>query len=834
MQADRRDAAGTSRASQWQRTQWIVLGSAVAYFVLGRLSLLLGIPPSQGSAFWPGAGVALAALMIHGRAALLGVWLGAFAVNLVSELSWPLGWYSLVCPAWIASGATLQALVGQGLIRRFLPSPLRLERGSEVLGFFVLAGPLACLVSATLGTTAIGACYDLPWTRTMLFTWTTWWLGDTIGVVLAAPIVLTAFGRPAEVWRSRFRMVGLTMLGVIGAIVAFAAQACTWERHHLQGQVARRGEALLQRLHRDLDATVASLESVRNFLLASDDVSQNDFRTFGLRLLAKIPGLRTLAWCVRVPAADRAHFERELADLGISRPTILERTPDGGTGPAAARECYFPTRYAEPLFADLVQRGFDAASDPHRREAMERALLVDAAFATRPQAIVVDGRHEIVVWIALPICEPEALGTPALSLQSTHGFVLLALEPSRLLVRAAKLLDSERYEVSVVDVTDPLQPLSILPHQGLGVEARATGRLASPTFSWSSEVHVAGRVWLVRVTPEIDELVDRRSWQTWAVLVIGLLFTATIGGFLLIHSGHAAGVGRLVASRTADLLVASEEARLKADQLLRLNQKLSISNRELELFAYVASHDLKEPLRMVACFTGLLAQELEGKLGPDEKQHMDFAIDGAKRSQQLVDDLLTYARLGRTDATMESVDLDQVVSEVLSDLEPALRAAGAVVSADSLPRVYANRTQVRQLVQNLVANSLKFRGDRAARIEIRGALQGNLVHVSIRDDGIGIAPEYHERIFGLFQRLHSREEYAGTGIGLAVCKKIVDQHGGKLWVESRLGSGATFHFTLASAERSAGEATVVIPRGRAVPAVPQSPPPAKGRTLSSP
>jgi|SRR5579884_746031 len=238
-------------------------------------------------------------------------------------------------------------------------------------------------------------------------------------------------------------------------------------------------------------------------------------------------------------------------------------------------------------------------------------------------------------------------------------------------------------------------------------------------------------------------------------------------------------------------------------QLEEANAELTRSNAELEQFAYVASHDLQEPLRMVSSFTQLLAKRYQGKLGDDADDFIGYVVEGAGRMQQLINDLLTYSRVGRTGKGFAPTDCSAVLADVRANLRKTIEETGAEVVIDSLPTVWAEQSQLLQLFQNLIGNSIKFhKKDEPPCVHVGASRQGDEWLFWVRDNGIGIEPQYSERIFFVFQRLHNRKEYPGTGIGLAVCKKVVERHGGRIWVESELGKGSTFYFTFP--DRSCG------------------------------
>ena len=234
-------------------------------------------------------------------------------------------------------------------------------------------------------------------------------------------------------------------------------------------------------------------------------------------------------------------------------------------------------------------------------------------------------------------------------------------------------------------------------------------------------------------------------------------------------------------------------------ELMRRTKELSRSNKELEQFAYVASHDLQEPLRMVASYTQLIAQRYHGKLDADADEFIHYAVDGATRMQAIINDLLALSRVSTRSTAFSRVDAKSALGQALANLRLVIGETGAVIACDSLPTLHADGSQLAQLFQNLVGNAIKFHGSNPPHVEIGAELQDEEWVFHVRDNGIGIAPEYFERIFLMFQRLHTKNEYPGTGIGLTICKKIVERHGGRIWIESEQGKGTTFYFTIPTA-----------------------------------
>jgi light-regulated signal transduction histidine kinase (bacteriophytochrome) len=227
-------------------------------------------------------------------------------------------------------------------------------------------------------------------------------------------------------------------------------------------------------------------------------------------------------------------------------------------------------------------------------------------------------------------------------------------------------------------------------------------------------------------------------------------------------------------------------------------EELIHSNEELEQFAYVSSHDLQEPLRMITSYLQLLQRRYQGQLDDKADKYIHFAVDGASRMQNLINDLLEYSRVTRSAREPKTTNCEFILNQALSNLKLFVIENKATVSHAFLPDVMADSTQLIQIFQNLIINGIKFHSDGAPQVHVSAEKKENEWVFSVRDNGIGIDPQYSKRIFEIFKRLHKREEYPGTGIGLAICNKIIERHNGRMWVESELGKGSTFYFTLPS------------------------------------
>jgi len=269
---------------------------------------------------------------------------------------------------------------------------------------------------------------------------------------------------------------------------------------------------------------------------------------------------------------------------------------------------------------------------------------------------------------------------------------------------------------------------------------------------------------------------------------------------LIKHQKH---LKEMVRERTAELVQTNQrlereiaERRLMEERLKQTMEDLRRSNQDLEQFAYVASHDLQEPLRMVSSFTQLLEKKYKDQLDDEGREFIKFAVDGANRMRRLINDLLAYSRVRTRGKEMEPTDSHSALGEALANLSAMVQESGAIITNDDLPVVKADKSQLIQLFQNLISNAIKFCSEDVPHIHISAEKQDNEWLFSVKDNGIGIEPQYYDKIFEIFKRLQRDEKYPGTGIGLAICKRIVERHNGRIWVESEPGKGSVFYFTI--------------------------------------
>ena len=434
---------------------------------------------------------------------------------------------------------------------------------------------------------------------------------------------------------------------------------------------------------------------------------------------------------------------------------------------------------------DEARRVDEERVDPSFERLREEIAVVRAACGVRAERA---GRCAIIGSVFMLMSAAVVIGLLFWQFERARREAALLTGEQRVLRRSEErfraMVQNAGDVIAIIDAGGAMRYLSPSIHPVLGHRAEELIGQGLFTYLPDDEVVAAQRM----LAEALDnparsyshELRFRHadgSWRSLSVIVNNLLALPSVGGIVV----NARDV---------------TESRRVERALRERAAALARSNAELEQFAYVASHDLQEPLRMITSYTQLLARRYRGKLDADADEFITHAVEGAARMQCLIDDLLTYSRVGTTRRKLAPTDCKGVLSQALANLEVAIAGSGATVTHGPLPRVMGEAGQLTQLFQNLIGNAIKYRGREAPRVRVSAEHQGDDWVFAIRDNGIGIDPQYAERIFLIFQRLHTRAEYPGSGIGLAVCKKIVECHGGRIWVESAEGQGATFFFTL--------------------------------------
>jgi signal transduction histidine kinase len=732
------------------------------------------------------AGIALAALLVFGYRLWPGIWLGSFCMSLVVALQ-TRGDASVeilaISSAAIACGSTLSAVVGTWFVRRFTCFPIFYNRIRHVFAFLLLGGPVSCFIAAVIGSCSLYATGAID-AGSLPFNTYSWWIGDSIGVVIVAPVVLALLKVIDELrgnrwWQLIFPM-GLALC-LIASLFYYGGKS---ESRRLNEIFRRQASTVVQSIRNTLDVHLEVLYGIEGLYSSSAEVNRKEFAVFVERNLKRYPGLRALEWVPRVTPDQVADFEaRAQADGldGFKLRGFHDLRDGGGAGAALSTEPdYFPIYFVAPMSGNEAALGVDLSSEPVRKSALLQAAASGAPVMTAPIELVQNegaASGEVAVLIFHPIYR-EVKGDLD---PEIDGFAVAVFEVDTILREIFdQNIATHNMSIRIRDMEFDW-PERVLYSRNCEGEEAAESFSTPSAFSYNRTMEMPGRAWGIELRPDPAYFSAHRDAQIWLLLGGGLLFAGLTGCFVLTTVGHSVRTERLVEERTTEL---TEAITL-----------LERSNRNLQDFAYVASHDLREPLRTVTSFLELLEMEYAGKLDDTARKYIRFCIEGSERMKNLIMALLEFSRVTTHGAAFEECCLGKLMDEAMHGLGALVDETGAEITRDQLPRVTCDQMQITQLIQNLISNALKYCSE-TPRIHVGARSEGTHWIVSVKDNGMGVAEKYHDKIFHIFQRLNPHGAVAGTGIGLAICKRIVERHQGEIWVESVDGSGATFLFSI--------------------------------------
>jgi signal transduction histidine kinase len=603
-----------------------------------------------------------------------------------------------------------------------------------------------------------------------------------------APEAHDSAGAGLARWAPAVLLVILLALTGI-ATYATAARLHDTERDQLTEDAQEASAAIDRRLN-DYEQILRGAAGLFN---ASEDVTYRDFHNyFGDQdVMRRFPGVQVIGFASYVPVEGLPDHVREVrravADSGLDYPVFR---PHPRPRPGATEVLVIDR--LEPPPGNSRAFGLDFLSEVNRRRAALLARRTGEPAATAPISLVQARGSSLGIDLMVPVYggPPSRTGAP----RRWAGVVYAAFRMDNLLrgVRGAqaKAADLEIYDLGPSATVPAGRPIT---RNAVAFDLRPGRARAERDVDHTRirTLDVAGRRWAVSYTQPGSTLSAGERAVPWVIGVAGILVSLLAAALL-----HAMAGARRRAVRLADEMTV---------ELRERESQLRASNEELEHFAYLASHDLQEPLRTITSYVGLLESRVGDQLDDRARSWLGFVSEGAGRMSQLITDLLEYSRTGRGrgDAEPEAVDLTAVWDLAVANLQHAIAETGATVERDGpLPTVAARPREMTSMLQNLIGNGLKYRRDGVAPVVHASARRDGdgRWELAIADNGIGIEPRFHDRVFGLFQRLHTAEEYPGTGMGLAIVKKIVEGNGGSVRVESEPGHGATFYVTLQGEE----------------------------------
>lgn len=538
-------------------------------------------------------------------------------------------------------------------------------------------------------------------------------------------------------------------------------------------------ELVRERMQKYEDALYGGVALIRTL---GGDVDFDRWRQYAdsIDIELKYPGINGIGVIHKVPSGDIADY---LAEQRARRPGFRIH-------PEHDREDKMPITFVIPVEGNEQAVGLDMAHESNRYQAACKSCDTGLPQITGPITLVQDSGKTPGFLFYAPFYSSDETETAEERAEAFSGLVYAPFVVRKLM---EGVLGRERRYVGLRLLDND----EILYDEHVESEADYD---PDPLYKKTVEVDFYGRAWTFDIWSAQSFRAASTDHQPLTILIGGLLIDSLLILLFLSISNASKKALNLADTVTGQLRAKTDELVQSERRLASHAKQLEASNADLEQFAYVASHDLQEPLRKVGSFAQLLQEECSGQFSEDANEYVSVVVKGVERMKTLVQDLLEFSRVGRQEHQLSDVDANACLRTALDHLEVAIRESGAVVEHAELPPLLANEKQLTQLFQNLVGNAIKYQSGGVPAIEVGGRDRGEFYEVSVKDNGIGIEPQYYQRVFEVFQRLHNRREYSGTGIGLAICKRIVEHCGGEIWLESEPGRGTTFYFTMLKAD----------------------------------
>lgn len=552
-------------------------------------------------------------------------------------------------------------------------------------------------------------------------------------------------------------------------------------------------ERVASQLSETLDVYHEVVESIASFHAGDSAFSRDDFRCFVERAVNRHPGIHALEWVPRVAAKDRHQWEQTAKRDGVHDFQLRQwiANQEWVATEEQWAEDYYPVCYVQPSAGNHAALGTDLGSHPVRRKALEQAAATGLPVATSSVRLTPEDDLQSGFLLFVPVYDrDQSLSTSEQRMRHLVGFAVGVFRVRNIISKALSPKAPEPFQLYVTEPNGQSLYTSA-NHEGQFTRANQNTADCHST----STCRIGGQTWVLDFLSQDEWVETRRSSIGLPIFLGGAVVAALLGSLLWTITGRTATVEQLVSQRTTELEAASELIREQRDRLESGKLILEESNQQLKEFAFAASHDLQTPLRGMASYAQFLKEDYSSALDEMGNQFVDRIISSADRMKQLISQLLEYSLVESQKDALRPTNLNQVLGDVLLLLQTEIESADATITFDELPIVECDPKLIAQLFRNLITNGLKYRGEDSPRIHV-SICRTDVYKIVVEDNGIGIAKPFQSKIFDIFRRLHTQDEYPGTGIGLALCRRIVQRHGGTISVESEPGQGCRFTFTL--------------------------------------
>ncbi|MEY8213967.1 MAG: CHASE domain-containing protein, partial [Colwellia sp.] len=608
-----------------------------------------------------------------------------------------------------------------------------------------------------------------------IYTWFTWWVGDSIGVMITVPLMLIAFSKPQTIWRERLRIIPLPLIIMSSIVISLFSWVSQWESERNQFEVKEIASDNVEKLRASFTSYVDAVVSIERFYMSStqSNITREEFKTFVEYTLKNKSGINGLSWNPIISAEQRYGFELSVRLEGINKFEIKERSDQGKLIPAQQRKTYVPVHYIEPMKGNEKALGFNVASNRARQKTLNKSRDSAMALATPKITLVQDGGEQSGFLLFYPV-----YSGPAMSLESRRknikGFAVGVFRVGDITDAVLEQQVRKKVIVGIYDISgqEPANLYGPEKYEEYGVDL----------FKFMDNITVGGRTWKIVFWPSPDYLASHNTWQAWAALVSGLLFTSILGAFLLSMTGKSNYLNSEVKKRTLEIENKRLEILKTNNELEKRNKQLESSNQELDRFAFVASHDLKSPLQAIEQLSCWIEEDCQELLPAASREHLGLLKQRIERMKNLLADLLLFSRVSRDDFQYESVNLQSLIEKAISF--NYIPDTFTIEVENCNTNLILSTTPIELAIRNLISNAVKHHNKTTGTIIIEYTKIDGEHSISISDDGPGIAQHLQQYAIEMFHTLQSRDEMEGSGLGLSIVNKAMERINGHLKIIS--------------------------------------------------
>jgi signal transduction histidine kinase len=616
---------------------------------------------------------------------------------------------------------------------------------------------------------------------------------------------------PRSIWWGYFPVALVAVIGVSITIAAFI-QSSIWEKSQVEIAFHEASQDRILVIQRELKHSLGIIQDIASFFEASEIVDRREFRKFVGPALKRQAGIKALEWVPVVLADDRSAFIEE-ARRSFPPVLITEVDPLGKLIESPDRPIYYPVLYVQPYKSNKETLGLDMGTNSIVSNLLREAEHTRSLQVSPGVSFIHETGEKTVIVVTVPVFfeNEEEEDVVVMAAPEIKGFAIGVFYIADIVERALESLRSGGIDLHFYQGHSTGDGELLYTHLSRLRENQTSDNEADASeITYSQPISVGNQQWEIVCHPAPGKF-KTETWNSWIIFSGGIAFTILLNIYVSTLVGRARRVRLEVEERTSQLRDAVQALnrevveRKSAEQELQslnetLEQRIAYRTAEaerraqyLEQFAYVTSHDLKAPLRAVSNLAQWIEEDLADKLDDASREQLALLRDRVRRMHDLIEGLLEYSRVGGTTDSEIHVDTRELINEIIDSLSPP--KGFKIKIQGEMPTLYVDRLQLGQVFSNLISNSLKHHGGDKGKIRIKGESYGEVYQFSVCDDGQGIAPEYHDKVFMMFQSLESSDFESSTGIGLALVKKIVEEHGGTIRLDSAVGEGACFYFT---------------------------------------